>query len=90
MWIAINVAKHGKIVYTSVPSVLYRQHSSNYSGSCKKTFRRFIKDFCHFRRQFSIYRRVYEMAKQSESGFSPLQFVKAKMVVLMSKFLKCF
>jgi hypothetical protein len=31
-WIALNVAMHGKIFYVSIPSVLYRQHFTNYMG----------------------------------------------------------
>ncbi len=35
-WIAVNVAKYGKIDYIPEPTVLYRQHSSNVEG---------VKDF---------------------------------------------
>jgi len=34
-WIAINVAKHGRIVYASQQLVLYRQHSNNAVGAKK-------------------------------------------------------
>lgn len=32
-WIAVNVARYGKIVYLSAPSTLYRQHSDNRVGA---------------------------------------------------------
>jgi glycosyltransferase involved in cell wall biosynthesis len=34
-WLALNVCRHGKIVYVSIPSVLYRQHSRNQLGAQK-------------------------------------------------------
>ncbi|MFA5239542.1 MAG: glycosyltransferase family 2 protein [Phycisphaerae bacterium] len=34
-WLALNVCRHGKIVYVSIPSVLYRQHSGNEVGAKK-------------------------------------------------------
>ena len=49
-WISIKVAKYGRIVYSSVPCVFYRQHSSNYCGSKERAVGLFIKNmFClHF------------------------------------------
>jgi hypothetical protein len=56
-WIALNVAKYGRIFYISEPAVLYRQHRENVIGAASKplvrclfgkltTFpRRFIKDY---------------------------------------------
>jgi hypothetical protein len=35
-WIALNVAKKGKIVSLVVPTVLYRQHGSNAIGACRR------------------------------------------------------
>ncbi|MBN1456411.1 MAG: glycosyltransferase family 2 protein [Sedimentisphaerales bacterium] len=37
-WIAINVAKHGKIVYLTDQLVLYRQHSNNTVGAKNSLF----------------------------------------------------
>ena len=34
-WLALNVCRHGKIIYVSIPSVLYRQHSRNQVGAKK-------------------------------------------------------
>jgi glycosyltransferase involved in cell wall biosynthesis len=34
-WLALNVCRHGKIIYVSIPSVLYRQHSKNRLGAQK-------------------------------------------------------
>jgi len=34
-WIALNVCRHGKIAYVSIPSILYRQHSGNRIGAQK-------------------------------------------------------
>ena len=36
-WLALNVCRHGKIIYVSIPSVLYRQHSRNRLGAQKAT-----------------------------------------------------
>ena len=56
-WIALNVAKYGRIFYISEPAVLYRQHRENVIGAASKpllrslfgkltTFpRRFINDY---------------------------------------------
>jgi hypothetical protein len=34
-WLALNVCRHGKIIYVSIPTVLYRQHSGNQLGAQK-------------------------------------------------------
>ncbi len=34
-WLALSVCRHGKIVYVSIPSILYRQHSDNQLGAQK-------------------------------------------------------
>ncbi|MGA1980070.1 MAG: glycosyltransferase family 2 protein [Sedimentisphaerales bacterium] len=34
-WLALKVCEHGKIIYVSIPSVLYRQHSKNRLGAQK-------------------------------------------------------
>lgn len=31
-WISINIAQHGKVIYSNKPSVLYRQHDQNVCG----------------------------------------------------------
>ena len=42
-WIALNVCKHGKIVYLSIPSILYRQHSDNQVGAQKSKSHSFLE-----------------------------------------------
>jgi len=42
-WIALNVCKHGKIVYLSIPSILYRQHSGNQVGAQRVNAVHFLK-----------------------------------------------
>lgn len=62
-WIAINVAKHGKIVYIPDQLVLYRQHSNNAVGAKK------VSKHSYFRKHhlFSLKKRVldhYRMVKK--------------------------
>ena len=71
-WIALNVAKYGKIIYTSTPTVLYRQHSQNIIGA-KKTGRTnlagLIRKLQQFKKQLStdyqMIKKVYPPAKKS-------------------------
>jgi glycosyltransferase involved in cell wall biosynthesis len=42
-WIAVNVAKHGKIMPVSIPSILYRQHVGNEKGAQKTNVLQFAK-----------------------------------------------
>jgi len=71
-WIALNVAKYGKIIYISTPTVLYRQHSQNIIGA-KKTGRTnlagLIRKLQQFKKQLStdyqMIKKVYPPAKKS-------------------------
>jgi glycosyltransferase involved in cell wall biosynthesis len=63
-WIALNVAKHGKIVYVSTPSILYRQHSKNVIGAQrarKIDVLHFLKKLCRLRELLSA---QYRMVKK--------------------------
>jgi len=42
-WIAVNIAKHGKIMSVSIPSILYRQHVGNERGAQKTNVLQFAK-----------------------------------------------
>lgn len=42
-WIAVNIAKHGKIVPVSTPSILYRQHVGNEKGAQRTNVLQFAK-----------------------------------------------
>lgn len=63
-WTAINVAKHGKIVYVSAPSILYRQHSKNEIGAQKSqriSTIHFLKKMCCLKKHLSA---QYRMVKK--------------------------
>jgi glycosyltransferase involved in cell wall biosynthesis len=60
-WLALNVAKHGKIVYVSIPSILYRQHSRNRIGAQEVRWIniiRFLKKLCHIKKLLSAHHRM--------------------------------
>jgi len=70
-WIALNVCRHGKIVYVSIPSALYRQHSGNQIGAQKA--RRIdiihcLKKLCRIKKLLSAH---YRMLKRfdPQAGF---------------------
>jgi hypothetical protein len=86
-WISIKVAKYGRIFYSSIPCILYRQHSSNSIGSKEKSVGRFIKKMFFSKRQFLVYRRMHKMAKLCEPNFNTWKFIKNKTIVLFIKFL---
>ena len=66
-WIAINVAKHGKIVYVSIPSALYRQHSENKIGAQRINILYFLKKIFCFRKLLSA---NYRMVKKIDPDAS--------------------
>jgi len=77
-WIAISVAKHGKIVYVSDQLVLHRQHPNNTVGA-KKTLRQDIMGF--FKNLSSLKKRVmkhYSMVKKHNPDTAFLPFVLKK------------
>lgn len=60
-WIALNVCRHGKVVYLSIPSVLYRQHSRNQIGAQearKINVIHFLKKLCHIKKLLSAHYRM--------------------------------
>ena len=61
-WIAMNVARYGKIVYLSAPSILYRQHSDNRIGAKEAkniNIINFFKKLCRLNKLlFAQYRMV--------------------------------
>jgi len=61
-WIAMNVARYGKIVYLSAPSILYRQHSDNRIGAKEAkniNIINFFKKLCHLNKLlFAQYRMI--------------------------------
>jgi len=58
-WLALKVAQSGKIIYIDIPTILYRQHSSNMIGVRKIDISFFIRKFIYFigviRSQIAIY-----------------------------------
>ncbi len=60
-WLALNVCRYGKIVYVSIPSILYRQHSSNRLGAQKARkidITHFLKKLCCIRKLLSAHYRM--------------------------------
>jgi len=65
-WIAIKVARHGKIAYVSTPSILYRQHPGNQIGAKgvqKINSLHFLRKLCHLKRLLSA---QYKMVKKAD------------------------
>jgi glycosyltransferase involved in cell wall biosynthesis len=60
-WIALNVCRHGKVVYLSIPSILYRQHSDNEVGAQKIDIIHFLKKLRNTRKLVSA---QYKMIKK--------------------------
>jgi hypothetical protein len=59
-WIALNVCRHGKIVYLSIPSVLYRQHVDNQVGAQKVNVLHFLKKLRSLRELMSARYRMIQ------------------------------
>jgi glycosyltransferase involved in cell wall biosynthesis len=60
-WLALNVCRHGKIAYVSIPSVLYRQHSRNSVGAKearKINIVNFLKKLCRVKKLLSAHYRM--------------------------------
>jgi len=70
-WLALNVCRHGKIIYVSIPSVLYRQHSRNRLGAQKArkiNIVHLLKKLCSIKELLSAH---YRMLKKFDprAGF---------------------
>jgi glycosyltransferase involved in cell wall biosynthesis len=84
-WIALNVAKHGKIVYVSTPSILYRQHSKNAIGAQrarKIDVFHFLRKLCHLRKLLSTH---YRMVKKFNPDASLWSLVLNKFFVKIAQ-----
>ena len=60
-WLALNVCRHGKIIYVSIPSILYRQHSGNQVGAQKVRkidIIHFFKKLCRIKKLLSTHYRM--------------------------------
>jgi glycosyltransferase involved in cell wall biosynthesis len=60
-WLALNVCRHGKIIYVSIPSILYRQHSKNRLGAQKArkiNIVHFLKKLRHIKKLLSAHYRM--------------------------------
>jgi glycosyltransferase involved in cell wall biosynthesis len=69
-WVALNVCKHGKIIYVSIPSVLYRQHSKNRLGAQrarKIDIIHFLKKLYYIKKLLSAH---YRMLKRFDTHAS--------------------
>lgn len=66
-WIAINVAKYGKIVPVSIASILYRQHSDNVIGVQQMSIFRLLKKLCNSKQLISAQYRMIKKANPDAS-----------------------
>jgi hypothetical protein len=84
-WIAIEVAKHGKIAYVPVPSILYRQHLGNEVGP-KKTQKiyslLFWKKLCHSKELLSA---QYRMVKKADLGINFWSLILNKVLIKIAQ-----
>jgi len=55
-WMAVNIAKYGKIKFIDLTTILYRQHSKNALGSYNIRISYFLKKIMDPNRQLMIYR----------------------------------
>jgi len=81
-WISMNVAKYGKIVYVSTPSILYRQHSKNTIGAQKMDVFQFLKNLCRLRKLLSAH---YRMVKRFNPNASLCSLVLNKFFVKIAQ-----
>jgi glycosyltransferase involved in cell wall biosynthesis len=84
-WLALNVCRHGKIVYVSIPSVLYRQHSSNRVGARKARkidIIHFAKKLCCIKKLLSAH---YRMLKKFDPRASFGRLVLNKTLVKIAQ-----
>jgi glycosyltransferase involved in cell wall biosynthesis len=87
-WIALNVCRHGKIIYLSIPSVLYRQHPGNRLGAQKATkinIIHFLKKLC---RMHELLPAHYRMLKKFDPHTSFLRLLLNKTMVKIAQRLR--
>lgn len=80
-WLALNVCRHGKIVYVSIPSVLYRQHSGNRVGAQEAkniNIVHFLKKICRIKKLLSEH---YKMLKRFDPNAGFLRLLLNKTLV---------
>lgn len=71
-WLALNVCRHGKVIYLSIPSVLYRQHSKNRLGAQearKIDIIHFLRKLCHIKERLSAHYRMLKRFDPNASFF---------------------
>jgi glycosyltransferase involved in cell wall biosynthesis len=84
-WLALNVCRHGKIIYVSIPSVLYRQHSRNRLGAQKArkiNIVHFLKKLRHLKKLLSAH---YRMLKKFDPRASFGRLVLNKALVKIAQ-----
>jgi len=87
-WIAINVARYGRIVYLSTPSVLYRQHRRNQLGAQrarKINVVNFLKKLFHIKELLS---RQYNMVRKANPDAHFWSLVLNKTIVKVAQRLR--
>ncbi|MFD1139452.1 glycosyltransferase family 2 protein [Paenibacillus urinalis] len=65
-WLYIIVSSLGKVVYSSAPSIVYRQHTSNVIGADTSLFDKYKKKWSRFKRNRKkryLYNQAYEFYK---------------------------
>lgn len=71
-WMAVAVARHGKISYLNVPTILYRQHAANVLGSKKVGVRYFSEKLSRPLKQFRIYS---DLIRGNSFRINPFKFL---------------
>jgi glycosyltransferase involved in cell wall biosynthesis len=84
-WLALNVCKHGKIIYVSIPSVLYRQHSSNRLGAQKARKINIVHFLKKLRRIRKLLLAHYRMLKKFDHRASFLLLLLNKAIVKIAQ-----
>lgn len=84
-WLALNVCRHGKIIYVSIPSVLYRQHSGNQVGAQrarKINIVNFFKKLCRIKKLLAAH---YQMLKKFDPHASFMSLLFDKTIVKIAQ-----
>ena len=89
-WIPIRVALHGKIVYCSVPTILYRQHAHNCAGMRARNLRYYLAKAFGFGliKQIRFYRRQGRMIRSAGCQLPTRLLVKRKIIMILVKMLQ--
>jgi len=89
-WIAIHVAKHGRIVYCSLPCILHRQHGKSWNETTKRDFLHYVRKILglSFVKKVRYYRRVGRMIRSTGYRVPTRRLVKKRIISILVKILQ--